>query len=113
MQLPVRSLLLMGIFLLFLSAKAGAQKIYIDSLEKILVQTSLPREDKVIILCKLARANFEKNLPLSFKQANEALYIGAGMHDGRGKALAFATLIHLYIRQKDIRQAYISGDIAL
>jgi DNA-binding CsgD family transcriptional regulator len=99
--------------LLLFSVKAGAQKIYIDSLEKLLALTSTPKEEKPIILSKLAKANFEKNLPLSFKQANEALHIGASMSDGRGRAFTFATLIHLYIRKNDIAQAYKSRDSAI
>lgn len=113
MQLPARSLLLIGIFLLLLPAMAGAQKIYTDSLGKLLAQSTISKEDKAVILCKLARANFEKNLPLSFKQANEALRIGQGMTDGRGKAMAFATLIHLYIWKNDLAQAYKSRDSAV
>ena len=111
MQTPLRSCLV-GFFLLIFFSRVEAQKIYADSLEKILMQADVPKEDKVVILCKLARASFEKNLPLSFKRANEALHIGASLSDGRGKAMAFATLIHLYVRQKDMQNAYKSRDSA-
>lgn len=90
-----------------------AQKIYTDSLNRLLAQSSLSEAERVNTLCKLAKANFEKDLPLSFKLANEALQIGARMKDGRGKAMAFATLIHLYVWKKDLKHAYESRDSAL
>nr|WP_294871104.1 LuxR family transcriptional regulator [uncultured Pedobacter sp.] len=90
-----------------------AQKIYTDSLDHLLAQSSLSEPERVNTYCKLAKANFEKDLPLSFKLANEALQIGAKMKDGRGKAMAFATLIHLYVWKKDLKHAYESRDSAL
>ncbi|MDR6784349.1 DNA-binding CsgD family transcriptional regulator [Pedobacter africanus] len=112
MQLPLKSIFITAVFCIGLLTDIAAQKIYTDSLNNLLRQHSLPQTERVNILCKLARANFETNLPLSFKLANEALEIGAGMKDGRGKAMAFATLVHLYIWKKDLKRAYESRDSA-
>ncbi|EDM35549.1 hypothetical protein PBAL39_07675 [Pedobacter sp. BAL39] len=92
---------------------AAAQNIYLDSLNNLLAQKDIPKEEQANILCKLAKANFEQHLPLSFKQANQALQIGKSLKDGRGKAMAFATLIHLYVWKKDLRSAYASRDSAM
>lgn len=113
MRLPLKSLLSTLFFVLIFWKGVEAQKIYIDSLNDFLLRKDLPAEDRVNALCKLAKANFEKDLPLSFKQAREALYYAARLKDGRGKAMAFATLIHLYIRQKDLKHAYESRDSAM
>lgn len=112
MQLPLK-LLLMLFFCFLYSVNATGQKIYLDSLDRLLVQKDLPKADRVIILCKLAKANFEQQLPLSFKQANEALEIGRTLPDGKSKAMAFATLIHLYVWKKELRNAYAMRDSAL
>lgn len=61
----------------------------------------------------MARANFEKNLPLSFRQTDEALKLSTGLKDGKSKAVIFATLIHLYVWKKDLKHAYQSRDSAL
>jgi len=79
----------------------------------LLVKKNLPKADRINILCKLAKANFEQNLPLSFKQANEALQLGQTLSDGRGKAMAFATLIHLFVWKKDLKKAYSCRDSAM
>lgn len=113
MQLPLKSLFILSTFLLFFLKTAQAQEIHIDSLQNLLTQSSLNDEQKVTILCKLAKANFEKNLTLSFKQAKEALHLAEGLKDGSGKAMAFATLIHLYVSQKDLKRAYESRDSAV
>jgi DNA-binding NarL/FixJ family response regulator len=113
MQLPLKPLLITTVFCLVFLKDTTAQKIYTDSLNHLLAQTSLSEAERVNIHCKLAKANFEKDLPLSFKLANEALQIGARMKDGRGKAMAFATLIHLYVWKKDLKRAYESRDSAL
>lgn len=112
MQFHFKLLLSLSLFIFFQLEKAEAQKIYIDSLEKVLIQTSLSREDSVVVLCKLARANFEKNLKKSFKQANEALRISAGLKDGKSKAVTFATFTHLYVQQNDLKRAQESLDSA-
>jgi DNA-binding NarL/FixJ family response regulator len=113
MQLPLKPLLITTVFCLVFLKDTMAQKIYTDSLNRLLVQSSLSEAERVNTLCKLAKANFEKDLPLSFKLANEALQIGTRMKDGRGKAMAFATLIHLYVWKKDLKHAYESRDSAL
>lgn len=112
MQLPVRSLFLLGAFLLMFSTKSEAQKIYIDSLTSLLRHKSLSNEDRTVVLCKLAKANFEQDLPQSFKLAKQALQLAEGSPDGRGKAMVFATLVHLYVRKKDMKNAYESLDSA-
>ena len=93
--------------------QATAQKIYLDSLNQLLANKELLPADRVNILCKLAKANFEQHLPLSFKQANQALQIGRTMPDGRGRAMAFATLVHLYVWKKELKKAYASRDSAM
>lgn len=113
MQLSLKSLLLAIICLLFFFNCADAQKIYLDSLNVLLKQEGLAKSERVNLLCKLAKANFEKNLPRSFEQANEAMEIGNTMSDGRGKAMAFATLVHLYVWKKQLKLAYQSRDSAL
>ena len=113
MQLPVKSILLAVSFFFTFHFNADAQNIYLDSLKQLLAQKDVAKEEQVNILCKLAKANFEQHLPLSFSQANRALQIGGGLKDGRGKAMAFATLIHLYIWKKDLRNAYASRDSAM
>jgi hypothetical protein len=113
MQLSLKSLFIISVFLLFCLKKVEAQNIYIDSLQNLLAQHGLNKGERVNILCKLAKANFEKDLPLSFKLAKEALHLGGSLKDGSGKAMAFATLIHLYIRQKDLKHAYESRDSAM
>ncbi|RBQ10139.1 helix-turn-helix transcriptional regulator [Pedobacter miscanthi] len=92
---------------------AEAQKIYLDSLGSLLHHKSLAKEERIKILCKMARANFEKNLPLSFRQTDEALKLSTGLKDGKSKAVIFATLIHLYVWKKDLKHAYQSRDSAL
>lgn len=92
---------------------ATGQKIYLDSLNHLLTQEDLAPNRRVNILCKLAKANFEQHLPLSFKQANEALKISRTMPDGQGKAMAFATLVHLYVWKKELKNAYASRDSAM
>ena len=100
-------------FFFIVITNATGQKIYLDSLNQLLAQKELPPADRVNVLCKLAKANFEQHLPLSFKQANQALQIGRTMPDGRGKAMAFATLVHLYVWKKDLKNAYASRDSAM
>lgn len=99
--------------ILMMFRTAEAQKIYLDSLGNLLDQTNLTKEERIKILCKMARANFEKNLPLSFKQTGEALKLSAGLKDGKSKAIIFATLIHLYVWKKDLKHAYQSRDSAM
>lgn len=113
MQLPLKSLLTTAIFFLSFFESVEAQYIYIDSLNNLLAKNILSEEEQVNAFCKLARANFEKDLSLSFKQANKALHIGSRMKDGKGKAMAFATLIHLYVWKKDLKKAYESRDSAM
>ncbi|GAA4196781.1 LuxR C-terminal-related transcriptional regulator [Pedobacter jeongneungensis] len=112
MQLPLKTLLSILFCIILFSKNAGAQKIYLDSLNHLLEQNGTTKETRVIILCKMARANFEKNLSLSFKQADEALKIGSELKDGKSKAMAFATLVHLYVWKKDLKNAYQSLDSA-
>ncbi len=78
-----------------------------------MAQSNIAAADRAIILCKLAKANFETDLPLSFQQANQAVQIGARLQDGKAKAMAFATLIHLYVWKKELKHAYESRDSAL
>ncbi|MGN7986630.1 LuxR family transcriptional regulator [Pedobacter sp. 22226] len=113
MQLPLKTLLSILFCIILFSKNAEAQKIYLDSLNHLLEQNGTTKETRVIILCKMARANFEKNLSLSFKQADEALKIGSELKDGKSKAMAFATLVHLYVWKKDLKNAYQSLDSAL
>lgn len=112
MQLPARSLFLLGAFLLVFLTKVEAQKIYIDSLKSLLLHKNLSDEDRTVAMCKLAKANFEQDLPQAIKLANEALPVAARLTDGRGKAMTFATLVHLYVRKKDMKNAYESLDSA-
>ena len=100
-------------FFFIVSINAIGQKIYLDSLNHLLEQKDLPLTEQANILCKLAKANFEQHLPLSFKQANQALKIGQTLPDGRGKAMAFATLVHLYVWKKELKNAYASRDSAM
>ncbi|QXU42284.1 LuxR C-terminal-related transcriptional regulator [Pedobacter sp. D749] len=113
MQLPLKNLSSILFCLLIFFKSAEAQKIYIDSLNHLLAQNSISKEEKVNLLCKLAKANFEKNLQLSFQQANEALKLGEGLKDGKSKAMAYATLVHLYVWKKDLKSAYASLDSAM
>jgi len=113
MQLPLKSILATVFFFLIFLKNVEGQKIYLDSLNRLLARNDISKVDRVNILCKLAKANFEKNLPLSFKQANQALYIGKGVQDGRSRAMAYATLVHLYVWKKDLKNAYASRDSAL
>jgi len=112
MQLPLKAILIL-FFLFTCLPQANAQKIFLDSMNHLLVKKKLPKADRINILCKLAKANFEQNLPLSFKQANEALQLGQTLSDGRGKAMAFATLIHLFVWKKDLKKAYSCRDSAM
>lgn len=111
MQLSLKYLLM--VFFFCLGQEMKAQEIYVDSLERELSEKEHKTEERVEIYCKLARANFEKDLKLSFQQANKALDISKKLIDGRGKAFAYATLIHLYVQQKDIQRAYECRDSAL
>lgn len=111
MQLPLKKLSVILLCLLFFLKSAEAQKIYLDSLSHLLAQ-STSKEEKANIYCKLAKANFEKNLPLSFQQANAAIKVAAGLKDGKSKAMAYATLVHLYVWKKDLKSAYASLDSA-
>ncbi|WP_316801829.1 LuxR C-terminal-related transcriptional regulator [Pedobacter nototheniae] len=113
MQLPLKPLLIFLFLFLIFFKKAEAQKIYIDSLNHLLSQKEISKTDQVNILCKLARANFEKNLTLSFKQTDDALKISTAIKDSRGKAMTYATLIHLYVWKKDLKKAYESRDSAM
>ena len=113
MQLSPKPLFVVSMFLLFFLKNVQAQEIYIDSLQNLLAQSSLNEGQRVNLLCRLAKANFEKNLPLSIKQAKEALLLAGNLKDGSGKAMAFATLIHLYVMQKDLKHAYESRDSAM
>lgn len=113
MQLALRSLLLIAVFPLLFLNNTAAQYTYIDSLNTLLKQGNLSEAEQVNTRCKLAKANLEKNLSLSFEQAYKALSIGEKMKDGRGKAMAFATLIQLYVWKKDLKQAYESRDSAM
>jgi len=111
MQLPLKKLPVILLCLLFFLKSAEAQKIYIDSLNHLLAQ-STSKEEKANIYCKLAKANFEKNLPLSFQQANASIKVVEGLKDGKSKAMAYATLVHLYVWKKDLKSAYASLDSA-
>ncbi|SFA46608.1 regulatory protein, luxR family [Pedobacter suwonensis] len=111
MQLPLKKLPVILLCLLFFLKSAEAQKIYLDSLNHLLAQ-STSKEEKANIYCKLAKANFEKNLPLSFQQANGAIKVAEGLKDGKSKAMAYATLVHLYVWKKDLKSAYASLDSA-
>lgn len=112
MQFSLKPILILLFFFTCIN-QTQAQKIYLDSMNRLLVQKNLPQADRINILCKLAKANFEQNLPLSFKQANEALHLGQTLKDGRGKAMAFATLIHLFVWKKDLKKAYSCRDSAM
>ena len=112
MQFSLKPILILLFFFTCIN-QTQAQKIYLDSMNRLLVQKNLPQTDRINILCKLAKANFEQNLPLSFKQANEALHLGQTLTDGRGKAMAFATLIHLFVWKKDLKKAYSCRDSAM
>jgi len=113
MQLPLKKISSILLCLLLFFKSAEAQKIYIDSLNHLMAQNRISKEEKVNLLCKLAKANFEKNLQLSFQQANEALKLGEGLKDGKSKAMAYATLVHLYVWKKDLKSAYASLDSAM
>ncbi|MFW0718842.1 tetratricopeptide repeat protein [Pedobacter sp. N23S346] len=113
MQLTLKSVLLVLLFFLISWNQAEAQKIYLDSLKRLLAQKDVSKTEQVNVLCKLAKANFEQHLPLSFAQANRALRIGQTLPDGQGKAMAYATLIHLYVWKKDLKNAYASRDSAM
>lgn len=113
MQRAIKFLIIVSTFTLFFVVGLRAQTIYVDSLERLLTQKDLPKESKVVILCQLAKANFEKDLPKSFRQTKQALQLGEQLKDGRGKALAYATRIYLYVQQKDMDNAYQSLDSAL
>lgn len=113
MQLPLKTLLSLFICLFFFFKSAEAQKIYLDSLNHLLAQKGTTKELRVNIFCKLAKANFEKNLPLSFQLADEALRVSAGLKDGKSKAMTYATLVHLYVWKKDMKNAYQSLDSAM
>ncbi len=113
MQLPLKILLSLFICLSLFSKSAEAQKIYLDSLNALLLQKSTTTEFRVNILCKLAKANFEKNLPLSFQLADQALKVSAGLKNGKSKAMTYATLVHLYVWKKDMKNAYQSLDSAM
>jgi len=112
MQLPLKTLLSLFICL-FLFKSAEAQKIYIDSLNHLLARKGTNKELRVNVLCKLAKANFEKNLPLSFKLTDQALRVSTGLKDGKSKAMTYATLVHLYVWKKDMKNAYQSLDSAM
>ncbi|WP_145856464.1 LuxR C-terminal-related transcriptional regulator [Pedobacter suwonensis] len=112
MPLPLKKLPIILLCLLLFFKSAEAQKIYIDSLNHLLSQNSISKEEKANIYCRLAKANFEQNLPLSFQQANKALKIAEGLKDGKSKAIAYATLVHLYVWKKDLKSAYSSLDSA-
>lgn len=113
MQLPLKTLLSLFICLFFFFKSAEAQKIYIDSLNHLLAQEGITKELRVNVLCKLAKANFEKKLPLSFKLADQALQVSAGLKDGKSKAMTYATLVYLYVWKKDMKNAYQSLDSAM
>ncbi|NTD99831.1 LuxR family transcriptional regulator [Agrobacterium tumefaciens] len=113
MQLPLKSLLLIVSFSIFININASGQKIYLDSLNRLLAQKDISKTEQVNLLCKLAKANFEQQLPLSFEQAKRALQISQTLTDGQGKAMAYATLIHLYVWKKDLKNAYASRDSAM
>jgi len=113
MQLPLKTLFIAISCLFIFSKNADGQKIYLDSLNNLLANKSNPKDARILLLCKLAKANFEKNLPLSFEQANRALQIGNGLKDGKSKAIAYATLVHLYVWKKDLKHAYQSLDSAM
>jgi len=113
MQLSLKTLLSLFICFFLFFKSAEAQKIYIDSLNHLLAQKGTTKELRVNVLCKLAKANFEKDLPLSFKLANQALQISAGLKDGKSKAMTYATLVHLYVWKKDMKNAYQSLDSAM
>lgn len=113
MQLPLKSLLTTLLFFLIFFKNAEAQKIYIDSLNRLILQQNVSKENRINLLCKLAKVNFEKNLPLSFEQANQALQLSNGLKDGKSKAMVFATLVHLYVWKKDLKHAYESRDSAM
>lgn len=112
MQFSLKPILILLFFFTCIN-QTQAQKIYLDSMNHLLVQKNLSQADRINILCKLAKANFEQNLPLSFKQANEALHLGQTLTDGRGKAMAFATMIHLFVWKKDLKKAYSCRDSAM
>jgi DNA-binding CsgD family transcriptional regulator len=113
MQLPLKTLLITLSFILIFFKSADAQKIYLDSLSSLLARKGISKEMRIQLLCKLARANFEKNLPLSFEQAKAALQSSEGLKDGKSKAITFATLVHLYVWKKDLKHAYESLDSAM
>jgi DNA-binding CsgD family transcriptional regulator len=113
MQLPLKTLLIAVSFILIFFKSADAQKIYLDSLSGLLARKGISKEVRIQLLCKLAKANFETNLPLSFQQANQALQTSEGLKDGKSKAIAYATLVHLYVWKKDLKHAYESLDSAM
>ncbi|QNL51700.1 LuxR family transcriptional regulator [Olivibacter sp. SDN3] len=113
MHLPVKPFIIVIILLFVCTGKGSAQAIYIDSLKQLLTQQNLSKGDEVIALCQLAHANFEQDLSLSFRLVDKALAIGETLDDGKGKALAFGTLIHLYVQRQEIQRAYESRDSAL
>ncbi|MCL4638704.1 MAG: LuxR C-terminal-related transcriptional regulator [Pseudosphingobacterium sp.] len=108
-----KSLLLICISLFTILYHSKGQEIYIDSLAHLLAQPSTTLQEKPLLLCKLAKANTEKDLKKSFKQAREAIHIGHKLNTYEGPAIGFATLIYLYIQANDIKQAYESLDSAL
>jgi len=113
MQLPLKTLFITVTFVLIFLKSVDAQQIYLDSLTGLISREGILKELRVQLLCKLARANFEKNLPLSFEQAKAALQTSEGLKDGKSKAITYATLVHLYVWQKDLKHAYESLDSAL
>ncbi|MEH6307732.1 LuxR C-terminal-related transcriptional regulator [Olivibacter sp. CPCC 100613] len=107
-----KSLFLIGIFLFASPYFSSGQEVYIDSLENLLVQPNTKQADKPLILCLLAKANTEKDLKKSIKQAKEAIHIGRQAKSNEGAALGFATLIYLYVQENNIKEAYASLDSA-
>lgn len=107
-----KALLVISIILLSFNYKSEAQEIYIDSLEHILVRQDTKKEDKPLILCKLAKANAEKNLAKAIAQAKEAIRIGHELRNNEGPAVGFATLIYLYVQENNTKQVYNSLDSA-
>jgi DNA-binding CsgD family transcriptional regulator len=113
MQLPLKTLFITVSFILIFFKSADAQEIYLDSLNSLLSREGISKEVRIQLLCKLAKANFEKNLPLSFQQANQALQTSEGLKDGKSRAIIYATLVHLYVWKKDLKHAYESLDSAM
>lgn len=112
MQLPLKTIISLLFSLCFCLKGAQAQQIYLDSLNRLLARNEISKAERVTLLCKLAKANFEQNLPLSFKQVAQAQQLSNGLKDGKSKALVFATMIHLYVWKKDLKKAYQSLDSA-